>query len=225
MNCKTAFKLLYLKPDEMPASAWQKLRAHLVLCEKCRDERRLFEAEEAVLSEIRRESHLDRPAELTNDIMRSVRAAERFARRPSKPVDVLLDVFALRPVRLTFAVCVMLILGVFVAQQIIIVRRFDRLERRLAQTGTAPSTIQVGASADALLALLANQSGQVAIDKKLLEEIVRSYGELQLKDRLLLRLLQERAMRSNISWQDGLNQDELRSLLEDQTIQQKLNEL
>ncbi|MBN1464953.1 hypothetical protein JXA02_04280 [candidate division KSB1 bacterium] len=221
MNCKTARKLLHLTPDEISIGDWQALRAHLAACETCRDEQRLFEVQRSALNEIRLEPHLDHPTELTNDILRSVRAAG-FCRVRAKPVDKLLDLFARRPVRLAFAACVTLMIGLFIAQEIIILRRFARLEGRLAQTA---SSTQFATSPQDVLSLLGQEGERVVIDKKLLEEFLLSYGDLQMKNRLLLQALEEQAQRSNITWQDGLTEEELRSLLKNKTVQQKLKEL
>lgn len=222
MNCKTARKLLPLTPGEMPLSAWQRLRAHLAGCATCRDEHRTFEAQRSALSEIRQEPHLDCPEELTNAIMRSVQTARQFSRGRAKQLDRLLDIFALRPVRLVFAASITLMIGLFIAQEIIILRRFARLEGRLTQTA---SSTQFATSPQDVLSLLGQEGERVVIDKKLLEEFLLSYGDLQMKNRLLLQALEEQAQRSNITWQDGLTEEELRSLLKNKTVQQKLKEL
>lgn len=65
----------------------------------------------------------------------------------------------------------------------------------------------------------------MVIDKELLDEFLKSYAELQMENRLLLRALEEQAKESNVTWQDGLTNQELESLLHNKHIREKFKDL
>jgi len=224
MSCKDVQKLIYLKENELAQHERRVLAQHLEQCEACRFERDLFLKELDAVKSVKKKPVLKNPGLLTSDIMRSVRNLEKYSKQHANPLDKLLDIFSLQSVRFVFATGVVLIIGFFFIQEITVLNRLNHLEQRLAQQGTA-STLTAFSETKNVMSLIGKKNEQVVIDKKLLNEFLKSYGELQMKNRLLLQALEEQAEQSNITWQDGLTEKELESLLESKSVQEKLRDL
>jgi hypothetical protein len=225
MSCKDIKKLIYLRDDELSISERTALHNHLKKCATCQTERQAFLQEIAIVDSARQEPELMDPDLLTIDIMRSIRNVDKFSKRRHNPFDKLLDIFSLRSVRFVFATGVLFICGFFLTQEMTVLNRLHHLEQRLAQHGTVSSMSTMTGTTKDILSLMSNSDETVVIDKELLEEFLKSYSDMQMKNRLLLRKLQEQAEESNITWQDGLTEKELESLLKSESVQQKLKEL
>ncbi len=225
MSCKDVKKLIYLKENELTDAERQSLQKHLAACETCMSERKAFLQESVIVASMKQNPDLANPDVLTSDIMRSVRHVDSHAKRSINPFDTLLDIFSLRPVRVACAAGILLIIGFFFAQEMTVLNRLHHLEQRLAQHGTVSSMSTMTGTTKDILSLMSNSDETVVIDKELLEEFLKSYSDMQMKNRLLLRKLQEQAEQSNITWQDGLTEKELESLLKSESVQQKLREL
>lgn len=225
MSCKSVKKLIYMRDDEMSVSERQIVQNHLAECKTCIAERDLFLQEQEVVTSIKAEPVLHEPGLLTSDVMRSIRNVQKFAKQRDNLFDKVLDIFSLRPVRFVFAACIVFIIGFFFAQEMTVLNRLSHLEQRLAQHGTASSMSTLTSSTRDVLSLMNKDENQVVIDKELLENFLKSYSELQMKNRLMLRMLEEQAEESNITWQDGLTEKELESLLQSESVQKKLRDL
>ncbi len=225
MSCKNVKKLIYLRDNELTEAERHILQNHLADCQACAADRELFLQELDVVGSIKSEPVLHDPGLLTSDIMRSVRNVQKFAKRRDNPFDKILDIFSLRPVRFVFAAGIVFIIGFFFAQEIIVLNRLNHLEQRLAQHGTISNMTTLTSTRRDVLSLMNQDEDQVVIDKELLDNFLKSYSELQMKNRLMLRMLEEQAEESNITWQDGLTEKELESLLQNESVQKKLKDL
>lgn len=225
MSCKNVKKLIYMQDKELSAADRRILQNHLAQCRVCQAERELFLQELDLVRSIKAEPALHDPGLLTGDIMRSVRNVEKFAKQHDNPFDKILDIFSLRPVRFVFAAGILFIIGFFFAQEMTVLNRLTHLEQRLAQHGTASGMSTFTGTTRDVLSLMSTDENQVIIDKELLEDFLKSYSDLQIKNRLMLRMLQEHAKESNITWQDGLTEKELESLLQSESVQKKLKDL
>lgn len=224
MRCKEIQKLIYLMENELSKAEIQKLEHHLKKCARCRAVRDALGASPEIIEEIKKSPKLENAAMLTNDIMRSIRHMTKFAKRRENPFDNLLDALAFKAVRIALASSIVFVFGFFFVQEVAVIKRLNHLERRLAQhASSAMFTPITGTSKNILNQLGKNE--KVMIDKELLEDFMQSYGELQMKNRFLLRTLEKQAKKSNITWQDGLTDDEIKSLLESESIRQKLKNL
>ena len=224
MKCKKIKRLLFFKKNELTENEQRKLFEHLKHCETCRLDSERFKEQNRVTDSLISSPTLEDPNALTHDILQSIRFLTKFSKRRANPIDKVLDMFALKPVRLAFASCLVLVIALFIAQEILILNRLKTLEHRLVQQDTTVQNVYTEAAKNVLSHF--NQSKeQLVIDRELMGELLNSYGELQMKNRLLLRVLEEQAEQANITWRDGLTDEELDQLFQGDRIKQKLKEL
>jgi hypothetical protein len=224
MKCKTIQKLIYRESNELTRAEKQRLAQHLKTCKKCRIEQHWFEQQRGVINSIKQAPHLDEPAALTNDVMRSIRQL-KFASRRDSAFDKLLHAFTRKPLRFALATSIIIVVGFFFLQEMTVLHRLSRLEKRLAHQGDHSASASFASTAKDLLLLFEHKEDKVIIDKELLDEFLKSYGTLQMENRLLLKTLEQEANKFNVTWQDGLSPDELEILLESEAIRQKLQEM
>ncbi len=141
--------------------------------------------------------------------------------------DGMIEALSRSTVRFAMGGAVILLLGIFVVQEAIILRRIDMLERRLTQqraVGESPLTLL--ANEAQLLRSLNNGGDEIIIDRKTLEKLLTAFDNLQLKNKLLLKLFEEKTLSTaGVSLDDGLTGDELQKLLQDKTVLQKIHNL
>ncbi|MBN1480746.1 zf-HC2 domain-containing protein [candidate division KSB1 bacterium] len=225
MRCKDVHKLIYLTESELSQDEKQKLEFHLKECDACRALRDSLAQNIRIIEDMKKNPEIDDATALTNDIMYTIRHIAKFSKKRTNPFDTLLDMFTIKPVRLALAASIVVVFTLFFVQELTVLNRLNHLEQRLAQHGAPSSLTSITGTPKNILSLLDTKQEKVIIDKELLDELLQSYGELQMTNRLLLRTLEEQAEKANITWQDGLTTDEIKSLLESTAIQQKLKNL
>jgi len=128
MKCWIHKKRLYLyRQGEVTAGERRALEKHLDSCEKCREEAVRIQEIEQGSSLLRAEKPaLSRPEEMTDSVMRRIRAG--IADRPSVRIPV---IFGQIP-RFAYAVLAAAILGSFFYQEYRVLAKISRLEQRMA---------------------------------------------------------------------------------------------
>ena len=229
MSCQKIKKLLYFAESELTDAERQRVRRHLDQCSDCRME---FEnARESLPDMLALQSPpvLRNAQTLTDGIMRAVRNP---AKKPTanfsifkKPADALTQ----RKVQFVMGAAILLFLCLFGVQEAMILRRLYRLEERVAQQNSIAVETRSPLAAlrrKAQLYDAAADGGTVIIDKKSLAKLLQSYSDLQVRNDLLLKILQEKGLTAaGIFLDDGLTVDEVQRLLADHSLLKKLYNL
>lgn len=228
MRCHKIKKLLYLTKSELTEAERDLVQQHLAQCAACRLEVEQAQKAQQAVQTLKRPPVLHNAPKMSNDIMRAVRKSAKpladysFLKKPA---------IALTQRRVQFAMgaAILLFLCLFGVQEAMILHRLYRLEERMARQGRTTLSTRSPLAAlqrEALLYDAATDGDKIIVDKQSLEKLLKSYGDLQVKNDLLFKLLQKQGLAAaGISLDDGLTLDEVQRLLADPNLLQKLYNL
>lgn len=229
MRCHKAKNLAYFKESELTDRERKKIINHLAKCDSCK--KYFNETEQAIkaLRSLQAEPTLNNAESLTFDIMRAIGRSQEQYRKPTPLSERLVNVLIQRNTRVALGATIVLLLGFFCMQEATILRRLHHLEQRLAQqpaaaTATRSSLTRFQKTME-LIDLTAN-TDQIIIDKESLEKLLQSYGELEIENKLLFKLLEEKTLAlAGINLDDGLTRDELRTLIDNKDVLDEMQNL
>ena len=217
MSCKKYQKNIYLyKEGELSTKEKQKLEMHLSQCPDCSKEA------ENVISDFSKLSNLKVKLEFTdfsnvlNDIERSIRF-EQNLKTPSKKkfINDMLEKISIPKTRFVFSAIAVLLMMVLVAQEVFVLSRISTLENRMSEHKTKTQNL----SHLEFAKFLSPNQDQVTVDKQTLENILESYTDLQLTNKILLEALRKAVPELDEDFIDnGIDQEEMKKLLDKKDI-------
>ncbi len=225
MTCRKAKKwLVFYREGELAVEQYRQLQAHIAQCNYCRQEYEDYQQQGHCLQRLKQTPALEHPEPFTNAILFSIRRQRSTTRR--SPFERLLDASSRTSMRIAVASAIVLLVGLFVVQEVYILQRLHRLEQRLAQQPEPNGTgvLRMTEQYQQLLDELAGQNETLVVDKKMLQEWLDSYNQLEMSHNMLLKLLLEKE-NLGISLDNGLTAAELRRLLENKSLLKRIREL
>lgn len=229
MKCKDFEKMLYLyRFNELTKAEKNQLDNHLEICQSCRGIKQKIHQQLELINSLKQEPYFDNQEHLAENIVRSIKKSAKFQQYQENAIDKILDLFTWKPVRLALVASILAILGVFIIQEAFILQRMSRMEQRLVTRAQLEKnqTAAIEDVSSQLINILPSANEHVVIDKKLLEQFILSYSELQKRNKLLLKLIEDQAEELvDVSLNDGLTKEEIKKILESEKLIKKVREL
>lgn len=175
--------------DEKDAAT---LQVHLAHCNACSDYYAELIYKEKLLPKLKGfKPTLENPADFRSEILGKIQSGKRLnlSYRLSSLIDNLIFIIVKPVTKYSFMTAALVIFGVFIYQQAIIVGKIDSLEKR--REYNVKSEVQSMTSRKNVEALLKKRSGIKSLDKEF-NELLEDYSSLQIKHRILLRILKEK---------------------------------
>lgn len=231
MKCIKVKKLLYLfRSGELTQKQKKQLEEHFAVCENCRMERARIIEQRQLLKKLRRQPELHDPTQLTDTIMQSIQHSRILSQnsQAKNRVEYILDIFNRRFVRIVLSMSIIFLIGFFIVQETIVLHRINQLEQRVAlqSPGKMKTESVLHTTQEHLNKLLLQQDNNISIDKDILVQLLNSYSELQMQNKVLLKLLEENASKlPDVTLEDGLSEQEIRQILANKKLFKKVSEL
>ncbi len=227
MKCKKCKKwLLLYRAGELSPRQREKLHIHMQQCPSCQAKQEVMEEYHELLKQAKHEPHLPHPQVLTAAIMQSVHSQsareQRLSTLPTKT-----KFLTNHPARFSLAGLLIIVIGVFVLQEILILKRLHHLERRMK----TQEQRTISAQDDILIRLLRSEleSGnedKILVDRQTFLQLLSAVAHNTSPAKIEKLLLSEPLELQNITFSNGLDRSEIAALLAHrQDILKKLKKL
>ncbi len=233
MSCRKYKKMLFLdRPGELSPGEQKELQRHLLTCAACTKLQEKIENDKAIIERLRQTAaNVPNAPQLTDDILAGIRLQRRATNIPKKHrTDIISARLTLPRLRFILTTFVILILAAFLGQEVMILGRISKLEKQLADKPTVQShDIQESAVLKSFLKNL-NQldlvkDDKILVNKKSLETLLKSYGELKMSNRILLQYLQDHKAEIEGFYEKSINPDQIEKVLKkDKRFRQLIRE-
>jgi len=225
--------MLFLdRPGELSQSEQKELQQHLLTCTACAKLQEKIENDAAIIERLRQTAvNVPNAFQLTDDILYSVKLQRRALNIQRKRwINNLFPRFTLPRLRFVLTTFVVLIIAGFLGQEVMILGRISKLEKQLADKPTVQShDIHESAAMKSFLKNLDQlalvKDDKILVNKKSLETLLKSYGELKMSNRILLQYLQDHKAEIEGFYEKSINPDQIEKVLKkDKRFRQLIRE-
>lgn len=192
MKCNQQEKIESYHKGELQGEALTFVSQHLENCSECQTHLAELEALESVLTKVKEfQPELANPGAFRNEILEKVRPKQQgsFIHGLSMLLDHLISLLVHPVTRYSFISAAVIIFGVFIYQQTIIVQKIGSLEKRMETSVKDKDSNPVNRKG--VEAFFKKRSGIKTGDMEF-NELLEDYRLLLLKQRVLLKALQEK---------------------------------
>ena len=217
MNCKKFQKYIYLfKEGELTSSEKRNLEIHLNGCSKCAIEAETVISDFSKLNNLKRELEFKESDILFKNIERAIVPEFNFKTVGIKNyIEKIMERISISKARFAFSTIVVVFMVLLVAQEVSVLTRISMLEKRMLEEKN--ETLDF--SQLKLSKFVSQNQDQILIDRQALENILESYSDLKLTNKILLATLRKAVPELEDNFIDnGLDEQEMKKIMDKKDV-------